>query len=73
MGKVKRQAQKHSNHHDNPRKGKATVVRRQYSQKPPQSAKKATSHATTNGTSQGRLNVPFTKHDNVLLVGEGIL
>ncbi|KIW51552.1 hypothetical protein PV05_10262 [Exophiala xenobiotica] len=71
MGKVKRQAQKHSNHHDNLRKGKAAVVRRQHSQKPPQPAKKATSQAATNGTSQGRLNVPFTKHDNVLLVGEG--
>ncbi|KAJ9494329.1 hypothetical protein LTR99_002168 [Exophiala xenobiotica] len=73
MGKVKRQAQKHSNHHDNPGKGKATVARRQHSQKPPQSAKKATAHAATNGASQARSNVPFTKHDNVLLIGEGDL
>ncbi|KAJ4523964.1 hypothetical protein HRR83_002082 [Exophiala dermatitidis] len=41
MGKAKRPARKHSNHHDNPKSAKNAVVRRQHSQKPPQHAKKA--------------------------------
>ncbi|KIW16608.1 hypothetical protein PV08_03796 [Exophiala spinifera] len=71
MGKVKRQAQKHSNHHDNPRKGATSISRRQHSQKPPTIVKKAASKPVSHDNLQGRLKVPFTKFDNVLLVGEG--
>lgn len=71
MGKVKRQARKHSNHHDNPSKPKATVNRRQHSQLPPSNSKKSVTQRAKNGPSQVRVKVPFTRHDNVLLVGEG--
>ena len=72
MGKVKRQARKHSNHHDNSASEKSQVTRRQHSQ---QVRTKASKHVVSkgkqNGQSQARLKVPFARHDNVLLVGEG--
>ncbi|KAK6365085.1 hypothetical protein LTS17_011563 [Exophiala oligosperma] len=72
MGKVKRQAQRHSNHHDNPRKGNKSISRRQHSQKQPPAVKKAAAtQSAPHGNPQARLKVSFTKFDNVLLVGEG--
>lgn len=69
MGKVKRQARKHSNHHDNPANGRGAVVRRQYSQKQALPAKNPP--AVKNKGPPIRPKVPFTKYDNVLLLGEG--
>ena len=72
MGKVKRQARKNSNHHDNPGNNRTTVVRRQHSQKAPQKTPQQTKKsASKNGARPVRVKVSFTKHDNVLLVGEG--
>jgi len=71
MGKVKRQARKNSNHHDNPSHSKSTVNRRQHSQLPPSKSKRAVAQRAKNRPAQSRVKVPFTKHDNVLLVGEG--
>ncbi|KIW70982.1 hypothetical protein PV04_03208 [Phialophora macrospora] len=72
MGKVKRQARKHSNHHDNPSTNKSRVIRRQHSQQQrPQPTKGAGQQASQSGQQHARLKVPFTRYDNVLLVGEG--
>ena len=64
MGKVKRRARKYSNHHDNPKRNKSAVIGRQHIQK-------ASPQRKNPGPQQVRVRVPFTKHDNVLLVGEG--
>ncbi|KAI1612265.1 hypothetical protein EDD36DRAFT_281142 [Exophiala viscosa] len=71
MGKNKRQARKHSNHHDNPSKPKSTINRRQHSQLPPSKSNKVVAQRARNGPPQIRVKVPFTKSDNVLLIGEG--
>ncbi|ETI23555.1 hypothetical protein G647_05357 [Cladophialophora carrionii CBS 160.54] len=72
MGKVKRNARKHSNHHDNPPINKSRVIRRQHSQQPrSQASTRAAQQPSPNGPPHGRLKVPFTAYDNVLLVGEG--
>ncbi|OAP61172.1 hypothetical protein AYL99_03373 [Fonsecaea erecta] len=76
MGKVQRQGRKpHSTF------GKSTVVRRQHSR--PQAQRPAKGRAAAAAAAaapsggqhgrpqQARPKVPFTKHDNVLLVGEG--
>lgn len=73
MGKVKRQAQKHSNHHDNPRRGNTSISRRQHSQKPTPAVRKVTSQPASRGNPQGQSKKPFAKFDNVLLVGEGMI
>lgn len=71
MGKVKRLGRKHSNHHDNPQSTKSKVIRRQHSQIKPHSTKEKAAQAQKNGSQTPRLRVPFSKHDNLLLVGEG--
>jgi len=71
MGKVKRPARKHSNHHDNPQNGRSVVVRRQHSQKQTLPAKNA--QDVKNERPLIRPKIPFTKHDNILLLGEGKL
>ncbi|EXJ83826.1 hypothetical protein A1O1_07453 [Capronia coronata CBS 617.96] len=71
MGKVNRPARKHSNHHDNPKTTKAALSRRQHSQKAPHSKKKVVSSHGKDGPAKAGLKVPFTRQDNVLLVGEG--
>ncbi|OAL35507.1 hypothetical protein AYO20_05126 [Fonsecaea nubica] len=67
MGKVQRQGRKHQHHSTF---GKSTVVRRQHSHHPP-TKPKAPSTGSQHGQPQARVKVPFTKNDNVLLVGEG--
>ena len=72
MGKVKRPARRHSNHNDNPKSNSSKVVRRQHSQhKRLQPPKAAAQKASNDVSQQRRLKVPYTKRDNVLLVGEG--
>lgn len=71
MGKVKRAARKHSNHHDNPQNSRNAVVRRQHSQKQVLPAKNR-QDVKTRGPPI-RPKIPFTKHDNILLLGEGKL
>ncbi|EXJ79975.1 hypothetical protein A1O3_08261 [Capronia epimyces CBS 606.96] len=71
MGKAKRHARKHSNHHDNPKSTKTAVTRRQHSQRAPHSTKKAVSSREKGGPAKARLKVPFARWDHVLLVGEG--
>ncbi|KIX10092.1 uncharacterized protein Z518_01173 [Rhinocladiella mackenziei CBS 650.93] len=71
MGKVKRQDRRRSNHHDNPKYGKPTIIRRQHSQTTAQRTKKGASQLSKHGPPPIRAKVPFTKHDNILLVGEG--
>jgi 25S rRNA (uracil2634-N3)-methyltransferase len=75
MGKTKRAARHHSNHHDAPKSTKSTksnVVRRQHSQQNKiLRLKKFGGQSQSNGQPQARPKIPFTRHDNVLLVGEG--
>ena len=71
MGKVKRQARKHSNHHDAPNPNKSKVSRRQHSQQFKAQPRKHVAQKADNNAQQARFKVPFTKHDIVLLVGEG--
>ncbi|KIX96898.1 uncharacterized protein Z520_07618 [Fonsecaea multimorphosa CBS 102226] len=71
MGKIQRQGRKHHSTF-----GKSTVVRRQHSHQQAQSpanlkAAASPSGGQQHGRPQARVKVPFTKHDNVLLVGEG--
>ncbi|KEF61836.1 uncharacterized protein A1O9_03407 [Exophiala aquamarina CBS 119918] len=69
MGKVKRPARKHSNHHDSPQNSRSAVVRRQHSQKQALPAKNAQEFKSRGAPL--RPKIPFTKHDNILLLGEG--
>lgn len=74
MGKTARtQAKKSktSNRHDRP--SRTDVKRRQHSQLSSASVKTKTKSKkqSNNSVQQKRPNVPFTKHDHVLLVGEG--
>lgn len=73
MGKVKRQARKNSNHHDSSASKKSPKVnRRQHSQQQKsRGSKPVGSKLKKIEQTQARLKVPFSKHDNVLLVGEG--
>ncbi|KIW27312.1 uncharacterized protein PV07_07063 [Cladophialophora immunda] len=71
MGKVQRQGRKHHS-----KFGKSTVVRRQHSHQQPVQQRPAKVAAPPGGGGQhvppkARVKVPFTRHDNVLLVGEG--
>lgn len=73
MGKIKRQARKHSNHHDNPSKSRARVTGKSNNQKSPHHARQAIAQIASKASTPSRVKIPFGKHDNVLLVGEGML
>lgn len=82
--KQKPKKSNNTNHHDNPNRARNTVVRRQHSQQKPnplknkitptsvQQGKASSSSEKTNiQNQQQKRKIPFTKADQVLLVGEG--
>lgn len=82
MGKVRgKQPSKHSNHHDSPHRTKKTITRRQHSQNSHKNGRLKSgvqpniqpkrNSAGAHARQHGRLSIPFTQWDRVLLIGEG--